>query len=52
MALWKKPNGTQIETNDLEKTIEYAKSLDWKRLKNKLKGDPQVDPKTKQIIAE
>jgi len=30
MAIWIKPNGNEIETNDLPATIEYAKSLKWK----------------------
>lgn len=29
--IWIKPNGTEIETNDLPATIAYAESLGWKR---------------------
>jgi len=32
---WKKPNGSEIETNDDEATIEYCKSLKWKEVKTK-----------------
>ncbi len=35
MSIWIKPNGTEIEINDLEATVEYAKSLDWKPKKAK-----------------
>lgn len=27
---WIKPNGTEIETNDMKATVEYCKSLGWK----------------------
>ncbi len=28
---WVKPNGNEIETNDLKDTVEYCESLNWKR---------------------
>lgn len=42
MAKWKKPNGSEIETNDMDATIAYCESLDWTRLDKKTKGDPEV----------
>ncbi len=30
---WKKPNGNEIETNDLEATVKYCESLGWVRKK-------------------
>ena len=32
---WIKPNGTEIETNDLPATIEAAHNLGWKEAKKK-----------------
>jgi hypothetical protein len=40
MAIWIKPNGNEIEVNDLPATIEYAKSLKWK-----LKGEKKETQK-------
>lgn len=42
--IWTKPNGTDIETNDLKETVDYAKSLGWKpkrkrRTKEEMNGD-------------
>ena len=34
MTKWKKPSGVEVETNDLEATVEYCISLDWKRAKD------------------
>lgn len=31
MIKWVKPNGLEIETNDMTATIEYCESLGWKR---------------------
>jgi len=28
--IWIRPSGTEIETNDLKKTIAYCKSIGWK----------------------
>lgn len=33
--IWIKPNGIEIETDDSQATIEYAKSLGWKEKKAK-----------------
>ncbi len=51
MANWKKPSGIEIETNDMDATIDYCKSLDWKRIKNTLKGDPEVKPKKGKVTS-
>lgn len=40
--IWIKPNGTEIETNDRDETIEYALSLGWKR---KEKDKPKAKKK-------
>ena len=32
---WVKPNGSEIETNDLPATIEVAKKLGWVEAKSK-----------------
>lgn len=29
---WKKPNGVEIETNDLEETVTYCQSLGWEEV--------------------
>jgi len=31
MTIWIKPNGKEININDTEATIEYAKSLGWEK---------------------
>jgi hypothetical protein len=33
--IWIRPTGTEIETNNSEDTIEYAKSMGWKEKKVK-----------------
>lgn len=33
MSIWVKPNGKEIEINDTQDTIDYAKSLGWKEKK-------------------
>lgn len=33
--LWRKPSGQEIETNDLDATIEYCKSLGWEQVGHK-----------------
>jgi hypothetical protein len=41
---WIKPNGTEIETNDREETIEYCKSLGWKdAAEKKPRGRPRKE---------
>ena len=40
MAVWIKPSGTEVETNDLPATIEAAKSLGWKPKEAKKRGRP------------
>ena len=37
---WKKPDGTELETNDAKGTVEYAENAGWKRA-----GDKQVEDK-------
>ena len=34
---WIRPSGSEIETNDLEATIEHCKSLGWKEKKEEVK---------------
>lgn len=41
---WIKPSGLEIETNDLDETIDYCESLGWKEAGSK--------PDEKQIIAD
>ena len=43
MIKWKKPNGNEIETNDLPDTVKHCESLGWKTSKSKKKSDPK-DP--------
>lgn len=40
MIKWKKPNGNEIETNDLPATVKHCESLGWKASKSKKKSDP------------
>lgn len=35
MIKWVKPNGKEIETNELDATIEAAEKLGWERKKRK-----------------
>lgn len=37
---WIKPNGNEIETNDLPATVDYCESLGWKR---NIRGESRVD---------
>ena len=32
MAMWKKPSGLEVETNDEKATIAHCESLKWKRV--------------------
>lgn len=41
---WTKPNGTNIETNDMKATIAYCKSLGWKQDKQAGKRDGIILP--------
>jgi hypothetical protein len=45
MAIWIKPNGKEIETNDHKGNIEAAKALGWKKKKAPKKEveAPQLD---------
>ncbi len=38
MITWTKPNGLEIETNDMPATIAKCESLGWKRKKAKKKA--------------
>lgn len=42
MAIFIKPNGNEVETNDLKASIEAAKALGWK-----LKGEKKETKKPK-----
>ena len=42
MTIWIKTNGKEININNTEATIEYAKSLGWKK-----KPHPKSSPKKK-----
>jgi len=35
--LWKRPSGSEIETNDEPATIEHCKAQGWKPVKKKTK---------------
>ena len=47
MAIWIKPNGKEITTNDNEATVEYCKSLKWK-----LKGEKKEASKAKKKVSK
>lgn len=36
---WIRPSGLEIETNDLEETVKYCKSLGWKEKKEEVKKE-------------
>lgn len=40
---WTKPSGLKIETNDMDTTVEYCKSLGWKQENGKKPGRPKAD---------
>lgn len=42
---WIKPSGIEIETNDLEETIKYCKSLGWKSAKKEIKQETKNSTK-------
>lgn len=46
MITWVKPSGSEITTNDLKETIEYCKSLGFKR-KEKKEAKKQSSKKDK-----
>ena len=39
MSIWIKPNGTKIEVNDNQATIDYVVSLHWKPVKEAVTND-------------
>ena len=39
MSIWIKPNGTKIEVNDNQATIDYVVSLNWKPVKEAVTND-------------
>ena len=39
MSIWIKPNGTKIEVNDNQATIDYVVSLNWKPAKEAATND-------------
>lgn len=39
MSIWIKPNGTKIEVNDNQATIDYVVSLNWKPAKEAVTND-------------
>ena len=41
MITWTKPNGNEIQTNDLPATVAQAEKLKWKRVKKKAVVVPQ-----------
>lgn len=47
MSIWVKPNGTEIEINSNEETIEYVKSLGWKEKSAKKEEIKKVEVKKK-----
>ena len=36
---WEKPSGLKIETNDMDETVDYCKSLGWKQISGKKPKD-------------
>lgn len=52
MIKWKKPNGTEIETNDLPANIERALELGWVRVDDEAAAEAaaaaKLAPKTKK----
>jgi hypothetical protein len=41
-VLWKKPNGTEIETRDTDEVKEYCASLGWKPADEKPRRRPRA----------
>lgn len=41
MIKWTKPSGLKIQTNDMDETVEYCKSLDWKQVTGRKPGRPK-----------
>jgi len=39
MSIWIKPNGTKIDINDNQATVEYATSLNWKPYQEAVTND-------------
>lgn len=38
---WVKPSGLKIQTNDKDETVEYCKSLGWKKENGRKPGRPK-----------
>ena len=50
---WTKPNsGVIIETNDLEATVEYAKSLGWTQKRGRKAKADKVEEDMAEAMAE
>ncbi len=49
---WKKPNGTEIETNDVEANVKYAESLGWKRVGQRGRPRKNVEDTVADPVAE
>ncbi len=45
--IWMRPSGSEIETNDLPATVEYAKSLGWERVDSEKSLDKMTVPELK-----
>jgi len=44
MIKWVKPNGNEVETNDLKASIEAAEALGWKRAEEAKKRGRPANP--------
>ena len=47
MIKWTRPDGTELETNDMKDTIEYCESLGWTRSEKKAPAKKKAAKKTK-----
>ena len=50
--IWIRPSGSEIETNDSKRTIEYCKSLGWKVKGEKVIADEEIPKPAKKKVAK
>lgn len=52
MIKWVKPSGLKIETNDMDETVEYCKSLGWKKANGRKPKEDKTPEELKKIEEE
>lgn len=44
LIMWRKPDGTELQTNDAEGTVAHCEKMEWKRVGgDKPMDEPQIE---------